>query len=171
MTFTETQMFAARSHIEVSNARGAIDRLGKLSDNIVGVGPVGIGLEGVLEFIPVVGEIYSLAAGGVMVLQGMRAHVPFLTLVWCTILILLRTLVGAIKDIPLLGLTPLGLGGDVAAGLFRAHRMSAQMMVKAIDETLYIEGRRGHTPEHPDDVAALGDVRAGADRRRVVFLG
>ncbi len=164
-------MFAARSHVEVSNARGAIERLGKLSDNIVGVGPVGIGLEGILEFIPVVGEIYSLAAGGVMVLQGMRARVPFFTLVWCTILILLRTAIGALDDIPILGFfTGMGLAGDVAAGLFRAHRMSAQMMVKAIDEALYIEGRRGHTPAHPDDASALAEVRAGRDRRRVVFL-
>ena len=165
-------MFAARSHLEVHNARNAIERLGKLSDNIVGVGPVGIGLEGILEFIPVVGELYSLGAGGVMVLQGMRAHVPFLTLVWCGFLILLRTLVGAIDDIPFIGfLTPFGIGGDVVAGLFRAHRMSAQMMIKSIDDTIYIEGRREQTPEHPDDVAALADVRAGRDRRRVVFLG
>ena len=164
-------MFTARSHIDVQNARNAIERLGKLSDNIVGVGPFGIGIEGILEFIPVVGELYSLAAGGVMVLQGLRARVPFFTLAWCTLLILLRTLIGAVKDIPLVGFTPLGLGGDVAAGLFRAHRMSAQMMVKSIDETLYIEGRPGQTPEHPEDVAALAEVRAGRDRRRVVFLG
>ena len=165
-------MFAARSHIEVQNARNAIERLGKLSDNIVGVGPVGIGLEGILEFIPVVGELYSLAAGGVMVLQGMRARVPFLTLAWSAILMLLRTLVGALDDIPILGFfTGLGMAGDVAAGLFRAHRMSAQMMVRAIDDTIYIEGRRGQKPEHPDDAAALADVRGGRDRRRVVFLG
>lgn len=165
-------MFAARSHIEVQNARNAIERLGKLSDNVVGFGPFGVGLEGVLEFIPVVGELYSLGAGGVMVLQGMRARVPFFTLVWCTILIALRTIVGAVDDIPFIGLlTPFGIGGDVLAGLFRAHRMSAQMMTRAIDETLYIEGRRGETPEHLDDAAALSEVRAGRDRRRVVFLG
>ncbi len=165
-------MFAARSQVEVQNARNAIERLGKLSDNIVGVGPVGIGLEGILEFIPVVGEVYSLAAGGIIVLQGMRAHAPFTTLFSSTFIILLRTVIGALDDVPILGFfTGMGLVGDIAAGAFRAHRMSAQMLIKQIDNTLYIQGRRGRIPEHPEDAAALEEVRAGRDRRRVVFLG
>jgi hypothetical protein len=160
-------MFHARSLVEVHNARRSIESIGKISDNVVGFGPFGIGLEGILEFVPVVGEIYSLAAGLMLILQGIRVRAPILMLAWGTFLILLRTVIGAIDDIPFIGLLPPGIMGDVVAGFFRAHRMVATMLVAEIDQTLYIEGHR-RDPENADIIAS---IRSGAERRRVVFLG
>lgn len=158
-------MFHARTLDEVQDIRRSIASIGRISDNVVGVGPFGIGLEGVLEFVPVVGELYSLAAGFMLILQGIRVHAPFFTLVWGTFLILLRTLIGAVDDIPFIGLLPPGLVGDVMAGFFRAHRMVSNMLVEGIDQTLFVEGRR-KDPGNADILA-----RARAERRRVVFLG
>jgi hypothetical protein len=163
-------MFFARSHVELHNIRRSIEQIGKISDNVVGFGPVGIGLEGVLEFVPVVGEVYSLGAGFMLVLQGIRVRAPFFTVVWCAFLILLRTLIGSmdvtLEIIPVLGFF-VGQIGNVVAGLFRAHRMAANMLVETMDDTLYLEGTR----RDPENIAALEEFRASGDRRRIVFLG
>ncbi len=42
--------------------RASVDTVGRLSDSIVRMGPVSIGIDGVLSWIPVVGEVYSAAA-------------------------------------------------------------------------------------------------------------
>ena len=38
-------MIFAKSHIDLHNIRNNVERVKKLSDNIVGVGPLGIGLQ------------------------------------------------------------------------------------------------------------------------------
>lgn len=163
-------MFHAQSQIEVHNIRHSIERIGKLSDSIVGVGPVGFGLEGLLEFLPGVGEVYSLGAGLMLILQGMRVYAPFTTLFSVAFLILLRTAIGSLDVIlaivPVLGWI-VGQLGNVAAGLFRAHRMAANMLIAEIDDTLYVEGRR----RDADNADILAAIRSGEERRRVVFLG
>lgn len=160
-------MIHARSVDEVNDIRRSIERIGKISDNVVGVGPFGIGLEGILEFVPFVGELYSLGAGSMLILHGIRVRAGFFKLVWGTFLILLRTAIGALDDLPLLALLPPGIIGNITAGFFRAHRMVATMLVNEIDNTLYVDGHR-RDPENADIVASL---RSGAERRRVVFLG
>ena len=44
----------------------AAERIKRLSDRLVGIGPVGIGLDGVLAWVPVAGTAYSLGAGGLL---------------------------------------------------------------------------------------------------------
>ncbi len=155
-------MFFARSHIDLHNIRQSVDRIGNLSDNVIHFGPIKLGLEAVLEFVPFVGEIYSLGAGGLIVIEGMRARVPGTTLVSVTFLILLRTVIGTSNF-----LGPIGAVGEVAAAAFRAHKISSDMIAKAMDETLYVEGHKGD-PEYAD---ILARVRAGKEKRRVVYLG
>ena len=151
-------MFQAKTELDVHNGRQAIERIAYISDSLIGWGPFGIGLDGMLAWVPGVGEIYSLGAGAALVLQGYRARVPAGVLVHAAVLISIRTLSNIF---PLLG----GLIVDV----FRGHRMAAKLLVKAIDETLYIEGAPG--PDHPDYALVLGRIRSGQERRRVVFLG
>jgi hypothetical protein len=42
----------AKSHLDLHNIRNNVARVKKLSDNVVGVGPLGIGLDGLLTWIP-----------------------------------------------------------------------------------------------------------------------
>lgn len=160
-------MFHARTLEEVDAARRSIERIGKVSDNVVGIGPFGIGLEGILEFVPIVGELYSLGAGLMLVLQGIRVRAPFMMLAWGTFLILLRTVIGAVDDLPFMALMPPGVIGDVMAGFFRAHRMVANMLVKEMERTLYVEGRRSD----PENAHIVASIRSGEERGRVVWLG
>lgn len=46
----------------------------RLSDRLIGVGPVGIGLDGVLAWVPGAGLAYGLGAGALLMTQALRAR-------------------------------------------------------------------------------------------------
>lgn len=114
-----------RSAAELARIRDSVAIVGRLSDSLVRLGPFRLGLDGVLSWIPGLGEIYSAAAAAFILVQGLRAGVPLHILVLCAALMSSRTLVSAIP-----------LVGPAAADLFTAHRWSAKLVVRAIDARL-----------------------------------
>jgi len=159
-------MLTVRTHQEVENARRAIARIGKLSDNIVGVGPFGIGIDGILAWVPGLGDLYSVAAGGMLLLLGVRAKAPVTTLIQVGMLVGLRSVIGA-AAIPLLG--PLYPAAGAVVDLFRGHKMSADLLVKAMDNTLYVQGRRSDLQGDPGLAEEVALARA--EGSRIVYLG
>jgi hypothetical protein len=151
-------MFLARNANQVRNARALIERIGKLADNLIGIGPFGIGLDGLLTWIPIAGLAYSVGAGLGLVGAGVRARVPIVTLAQVLVIVLVRSGIG---EAPLVG--------QVVVDLFRGHKWAAGLLVKAIDRTLYIEGPKDTA--RPEYAEALAAMRADREKRRVVFLG
>jgi hypothetical protein len=49
------------------------DKIRKLSDRLVGVGPFGLGIDGVLAWVPVAGTIYSVGAAGLLISEALQA--------------------------------------------------------------------------------------------------
>ena len=45
----------------------------RLSDRLIGIGPFGIGLDGVLAWVPGVGLAYGLGAGGFLIFHALQA--------------------------------------------------------------------------------------------------
>ena len=105
--------------------RSSVQLVGRLSDGLIRIGPWGVGLDGVLSWIPGVGEAYGAVAGGFILVQGARAGVPLPTLAACAALMGGRTVFSAV---PLIG--------PLFADVFMAHRWSARMVVRAIDRKL-----------------------------------
>ena len=58
-----------RAHRAWANA----ERIKRLSDRLVGVGPVGLGIDGVLAWIPGANLLYSLGAGGLLAYEAVKA--------------------------------------------------------------------------------------------------
>jgi hypothetical protein len=110
---------------ELQAIRRQVELIGRLSDGLVRVGPLRLGIDGVLAWLPGVGELYSAGAGAYIIAQGVRARVPVSTLASCAALMLGRTTITAIP-----------LAGPLAADLLTAHRWSARLMLKAIDARL-----------------------------------
>ena len=165
----------ARTLADIHNIRLSIERIGNISDDVVHLGPVRFGLDGFLEMIPFAGEIYSLSAGALLVIEGIRARVPLTTLIGVVFLIGLRTLIGSVDvlAIPVAGPLAVVLGAPtnlIAAG-FRAHRTSANMLIKAMDDTYYSELSHAEARRQPDYETLVANIRSGAERRRIVFLG
>jgi ethanolamine transporter EutH len=105
--------------------RDSVALVGRLSDGLLRLGPLSLGLDGILSWVPGLGEVYSTVAGAFILIQGARAGVPVSTLALAGGLMLSRTAVSAIP-----------LAGPMAADLFTAHRWSARLIVGAIDREI-----------------------------------
>jgi hypothetical protein len=114
-----------RSDAELRAIRDSISLVGRLSDSIVRLGPFSVGIDGVLSWIPGVGEVYSAVAGAFIVLQGARAGVSIPVLAGAVLILGARTLANAVP-----------IAGAVFSDMFTAHKWAATMVVAAIDREL-----------------------------------
>ena len=114
-----------RTDADLRSIRNTVNLVGRLSDNIVRLGPISLGVDGVLSWIPAVGEIYSFGAGAFILVQGARAGVPTSVLARAALILGARTLGDVVP-----------FAGPVFADLFTAHKWAAGMVVDAIDRQL-----------------------------------
>lgn len=110
---------------DLERIKRSVELVGRLSDGLIRIGPWGIGIDGVLAWIPGVGELYSALAGGFILVQGVRARVPLHILLASAALLVSR-----------MGIDAVPIGGAVVADLFIAHKWSARMVAGAIDKKL-----------------------------------
>lgn len=98
------------------------DRIRQLSDRIVGVGPWGLGVDGVLAWVPVAGTVYSVGAAGILLHEAYRAGASRRTLV---------------KMAAYLGLDSVSSGvpfvGWAIDTLFTGHAFAARALQKDIE--------------------------------------
>jgi hypothetical protein len=120
---------------ELIKARDGVAAIGRLSDSLVRFGPFRLGIDGVLSWVPLIGELYSTGAAVFIIGQGLRARVPLHILAACAAMMGSRTVVSAVP-----------LAGPLVADLFLAHRLSAKMVVKAIDAMLPVTERSQPKP-------------------------
>jgi hypothetical protein len=114
-----------KSDAELLSIRDSVALVGRLSDSLVHFGPFSLGIDGVLSWVPGLGDLYSTLAGGFIVVQGARAGVPGPVLGGAALLIACRTVVGAVP-----------VAGSAFADFFTAHKWAAAMIVRSIDERL-----------------------------------
>jgi hypothetical protein len=98
------------------------ERIKRLSDRVVGVGPIGVGLDGVLAWIPGAGTLYSLGAGGLLMYEGYRAGVSARTLVK----------MGAYLALDSAASVPPVIGWAIDT-LFPGHLMAAKALQKDVE--------------------------------------
>ena len=154
-------MFFARSHSDLHNIRLGVERIKNVSDRIVGVGPIGIGLDGILSWIPGAGVVYSGVAGSMLVLEGIRARAATGVLIHMAALLFVDTFLDVIPN-PVTAL---------ADTFFTGHKWSANLLLKHMDETIYVEGTREQARQKPEYAELMARIRAGKEKRRIVFLG
>ena len=148
-----------RTLIDLHNTRLAIESLRRISDRLVGLGPFGIGLDGLLGWIPGFGAIFSLGAGGLLIYHAWRARASAGVLFQVSALIAANTLSNFIPT-----------AGGLVDMLFTAHKWSANLILANMDHSLYIEGDRAAAENAPEYLALMDRIRSGEERRRVVFL-
>jgi hypothetical protein len=135
-----------RAHLAWRNA----ERIKRLSDRLVGVGPFGLGLDGVLAWVPIAGPAYSVGAGGLLIHEAVRAKASPSTLA--------RMAAYLVIDSASSGVPILGWAFDT---FFRGHAMAAGALQKDI------EARHGASPISADlGQNARRARRHQADRQR-----
>jgi hypothetical protein len=154
-------MFFARSHADLHNIRLGVERIKNVSDRIVGVGPIGIGLDGILSWIPGAGVAYSAIAGTMLVGEGVRARASTGTLIHMAALLFVDTFLDVVPN-PVTA---------IADTFFTGHKWSANLLLKHMDETIYVEGSRDEARRKPEYAELMARIRAGKEKRRIVFLG
>lgn len=103
-----------------------------LSDRLIGLGPFGLGLDGVLSWVPGVGPLYSMGAGAMLVFNAISAGASLPTVARMLAYVLADTATDAVP-----------FAGSVVDMLFPGHLMAAKALQKDI------EARHGL----PDDIA------------------
>lgn len=149
----------ARSIREIEKIWSNVEGVKKLSDRAVGVGPFGVGMDGLLTWIPGIGDAYTIGAGGWLLIQGFRAHATPSTLMRMALYLTSDTATAVVP-----------LGGAIVDTLFPAHALAAGALQKDIESTHWVE-------EHEDEAKSSGaherhaEAARAAGKKRVVYLG
>ena len=107
-----------RAHRAWRNAQ----RIKRLSDDLIKIGPWGIGLDGVLAWVPAAGTIYSVGTGALLLYEGVKAEASAWTLARMAGYMIVN---GARSDVPVVGWA--------MDTLFRGHLMAANALQKDIE--------------------------------------
>ena len=118
------------------------ERVKRLSDDLIPLGPWGIGLDGVLAWVPGANTLYSVGAGGLLLYEGVAAGASAYTLGRMGLYLLVNS---ATTEVPVIGWA--------IDTLFRGHFMAARALQKDIE-------KRFGPSEMPKDWWRRSDRRA-----------
>ncbi|MDB5448841.1 MAG: hypothetical protein JWQ97_4158 [Phenylobacterium sp.] len=109
---------ADRAHRAWTNA----ERISRVSDGLINFGPWGLGLDGVLAWIPGANVLYSVGAGGLLMYEAVAARASSATLIRMGLYLTANT---ALDGVPVVGWA--------LDTLFRGHAFAAGALQKDIE--------------------------------------
>jgi hypothetical protein len=142
-----------------------VEGVKKLSDRAIGIGPFGIGLDGLLTWVPVVGTVYSVGAAGWLLVQAARVKASPTTVARMVAYLGLDSVTTMVGEVPFLDFVP-----SVVDVLFPGHLMAAKALQKDIESTHWIEGRSADARASGAWENHRAHVGATKGLRRVVYL-
>lgn len=110
---------AERAHRAWTNA----ERIKRLSDGLIRIGPWGLGIDGVISWVPGANVAYSVGAGALLIYEALQAQAETATLVRMGLYIAANT---AMDGVP--------VAGWAMDTLFRGHAMAAGALQKDIEK-------------------------------------
>lgn len=113
-----TEVTRDRAHASWRRA----EQIKRLSDQLVKLGPFGIGVDGVLAWVPGANVVYSVGAGGFLMYEAVQAGASKTTLAKMAIYLLADS---ATSEVPIIGWA--------IDTLFRGHLMAAKVLQKDIE--------------------------------------
>ena len=150
---------AKRTIADIEKIWSNVEGVKKLSDRVIGIGPFGIGLDGLLAWIPVVNQVYTVGAGGRLIMQAFRAHASPSTLAQMAAYIGLDTATDAVP-----------IAGYAVDTLFPGHLLAAKALQKDIATTHWVEGTEREAKASGEHDLHLATVRNNRKLRRIVYL-
>lgn len=148
-----------RTIADIETIWSHVEGVKKLSDRVVGIGPIGIGLDGLLAWVPGVGLAYGLGAGGLLMYFAVQARATPATLARMAAYLIVDN---ATDTVPLIGWA--------VDTMLPAHLMAAKALQKDIAATHWVEGTEAAARASGEHQRHLDTVRADRNLRRVVYL-
>jgi hypothetical protein len=99
-----------------------VDRIRRLSDGLVRIGPFGLGLDGALAWVPAAGTLYSVGAAALLINEAVQAGASRATILRMAAYLGLDSVSSTIP-----------LVGWAADTFFRAHALSARALQRDIE--------------------------------------
>ena len=156
---------ARRSIADIEKIWSNVEGVKKLSDRAVGIGPFGIGLDGLLTWIPVVGSIYSVSAAGWLIMQASRAKAAPATLARMAAYLGVDVFINLTGEVPLLSVAP-----NLIDVVFQGHLLAAKALQKDIESTHWVEANEREAKASGAHEGHLADMRRKPGLRRIVYL-
>ena len=154
---------ARRTVADIEKIWSTVEGIKKLSDRAVGIGPFGIGLDGLLTWIPVVGTVYSVGAAGWLLLQATKAKASPSTIARMVAYLGLDSATTAVGEV-------IPFAPDVVDFFFPGHLMAAKALQKDIESTHWVEANEREAQASGEHERHVREGRT-AGKRRVVYLG
>ena len=154
---------ARRTVADIEKIWSNVEGIKKLSDRTVGIGPFGIGLDGLLTWIPVVGTAYSVGAAGWLLLQATRAKASPGTMARMIGYLGLDSATTAVGEV-------IPFAPDVVDFFFPGHLMAAKALQKDIESTHWVEANEREAHETGEHERHLADMKKDPKLRRIVYL-
>ena len=148
----------ARTRAEIEQIWSHVDSIKKLTDRVIGIGPLSIGLDTMVSWIPGINVIFSAGVGGYLVIQALRVKASAGTLFRMVSYLTADTAADAVP-----------LAGQAVSMLFPAHLMAANALQKDIESTHWVEMRRADARASGAHEHHWAQARANG-LRRVVYL-
>jgi hypothetical protein len=142
-----------------------VEGMKKLSDKVIGVGPFGIGLDGLLTWVPVVGTVYSVGGAGWLLMQAAKVKASPGTFARMIAYLGLDSVTTMVGEIPFLDFVP-----SVADVLFRGHLMAATALQKDIQTTHWVEASERDARASGEHEGHIAEMRRRGGLRRVAYL-
>jgi hypothetical protein len=140
-----------------------VEGVKKLSDRAVGIGPFGIGLDGLLTWVPVVGTVYSVGAAGWLLVQAARVKASPATVARMLGYLGLDSATTAVGEV--VPFVP-----DVVDFFFPGHLMAAKALQKDIETTHWVEASERDARASGEHERHLAEMRRRSGLRRIVYL-
>ena len=156
---------ARRTIGDIEKIWSNVEGVKKLSDRAVGIGPFGIGLDGLLTWIPVVGTAYSLGAAGWLLVQAARVKASPVTVARMVAYLGLDSVTTAVGEIPFLDFVP-----SVVDVLFPGHLMAAKALQKDIETTHWVEASEREARASGEHERHVAEMKRRGGLRRVAYL-
>ncbi len=156
---------ARRSVADIEKIWSNVEGVKKLSDRAVGIGPFGIGLDGLLTWIPVVGTVYSVGAAAWLLIQAGRARATPGTVVRMLGYLGVDTATTVAGEVPFVG-----IAGDAIDFLFPGHLLAAKALQKDIETTHWVEANEREARASGAHDGHVADMRRNPRLRRIVYL-
>ncbi|WP_292228209.1 DUF4112 domain-containing protein [Brevundimonas sp.] len=150
---------AKRTISDIENIWSNVEGIKKLSDRVIGFGPFGVGMDGLLTWVPIVGTVYTVGTGGWLMWQGLRAKATPATLARMAAYMAVDAATGTVP-----------IAGDVVDTFFPGQLLAAGAPQKHIESTHWVEDSEANAKASGDHDKHLETVQADKKLRRIVYL-